>query len=512
MFFRLRSGVLPQGATYCAYLIPDGWDDWFQFRTTFTLVIFDEAGSRHQAGSVKIAHMGLKPAAVIAPGQRAPQLPDEFDGLGEAYFSLGQGEDYYETLNKLSQEIRERVLIGLRDCAYNLEIFQQARDEPSMNTSLLRGVSAAAVEGRLHRLTQGNAELTEFYFQYTLPQAQGIQPPTLIFEVKPESEPPTNVHVLIGRNGVGKTRAMRYLIEALLGRQPEDALGAPQVILLSEDRAEESFAGLVLISFSAFDDYDLLPQREDRIPAAQVGLRQWIIADDMEQAVFKTPADLAVDFRKSLERCRGGLRAERWRAAVATLESDDLFAEANVTSLLDLSNEGWAEAAEHLFSLLSSGHAIVLLTITRLVELVDEKTLVLLDEPEAHLHPPLLAAFIRCLSDLLVKRNGVAIVATHSPVVLQEAPRLCAWKLRRSGVVSVAERPTIETFGENIGILTREVFGLEVTRAGFHNLLHVAVNTLGLNYEAVVDRFGGQLGAEARAIVHGLIAERDSIQ
>ncbi|MBZ9762908.1 ATP-binding protein [Mesorhizobium sp. CA8] len=152
----------------------------------------------------------------------------------------------------------------------------------------------------------------------------------------------------------------------------------------------------------------------------------------------------------------------------------------------------------------------MLLTITRLVELVDERTLVLLDEPEGHLHPPLLSAFIRALSDLLVKRNGVAIVATHSPVVLQEVPQSCAWKLRRSGRVSVAERPSIETFGENVGILTREVFGFEVTKSGFHQMLDSAVNQRGLGYDAVLEHFGGQLGAEARAIVQALVAERDA--
>jgi predicted ATP-dependent endonuclease of OLD family len=73
---------------------------------------------------------------------------------------------------------------------------------------------------------------------------------------------------------------------------------------------------------------------------------------------------------------------------------------------------------------MSSGHAIVLLTITRLVATVEEKTLVLLDEPESHLHPPLLSAFIRALSDLLYDRNGVAIIATHSPVVLQESSKV----------------------------------------------------------------------------------------
>ncbi len=44
-----------------------------------------------------------------------------------------------------------------------------------------------------------------------------------------------------------------------------------------------------------------------------------------------------------------------------------------------------------LIKRMSSGHAIVLLTVTKLVARVEEKTLVLIDEPESHLHPPLLS-------------------------------------------------------------------------------------------------------------------------
>lgn len=142
---------------------------------------------------------------------------------------------------------------------------------------------------------------------------------------------------------------------------------------------------------------------------------------------------------------------------------------------------------------------------TRLVELVDERTLVILDEPEGHLHPPLLAAFVRSVADLLVKRNGVGLIATHSPVVLQEVPRSCVWKLRRAGAVAVTERPLIETFGENVGVLTREVFGLEVTNSGFHNLLRKALAVTG-SFEAAVTHFDDQLGAEARAILMSLSA------
>ncbi|WP_027834870.1 AAA family ATPase [Maritalea myrionectae] len=516
MFFKVIENwsEVPADAKDQAFLLVDSWDDWFSFQTMFTLWVFDEESKRHRVGSVKIGQIGLRASGRSvepAPDVRTPDLEQTFDGLDDRFFSLGQEEDYYETLNSLSRSQRQRVLIGLRDCAYDLEIFAAVRSEEVMEMSLLRGVNPTSVKGRLHRLSHGDATLTEYKFNYMFPvQNEGIEPPSIRFEVFPESRPPTNVHVLIGRNGVGKTRCMRGIALALLGREHEaddDAVGE-----IIEDAAEDewSFAGLVVTSFSAFDDAPILPSPDDAIRCEQVGLLEWRTDEYNKDFVSrKTPLDLAQDFTESFALCRQGLRSERWLSAVKTLEADDLFAEANVPALLEMDDDGWSEAAFSLYRRLSSGHAIVLLTITKLVELVDERTLVLLDEPEGHLHPPLLSAFIRALSDLLVKRNGVAIVATHSPVVLQEVPKSCAWKLRRSGAVSVVERPVIETFGENVGVLTREVFGFEITKSGFHRMLDDAIRGGGLNYEQTVDYFGGQLGAEARAVVRALASERD---
>ncbi len=520
MFFTIidNLGEIPPGVRNTAFLITDYWDDWFSFRTMFGLWLFDEQGVRHRVGAVKIGQHGLQAARAVAagtpmpPDSRFPNLAKTFDAVDERFFSLGQDENYYETLNGLSEGLRSRVLLGLKDCAFDLGIFEAEFLQPVMQRSLLRSVSVESVRGRLHRLSSGDATLTEFKFSYEFPSVEGVDTPLLRFEVVPESQPPTNVHVLIGRNGVGKTRCMRGIAEALLGREQEDGEPIGRIILDAAAAEQWSFSGLAMISFSAFDDFDLRPQPDDRIRSKQVGLVEWQFDEENreEYTTMKTPADLAVDFQQSFEVCRQGLRAMRWRAAVETLGGDDLFAEANVTALLDMDDEQWQPAAISLFKRLSSGHAIVLLTMTRLVEVVDERTLVLLDEPEGHLHPPLLSAFIRALSDLLVKRNGVAIVATHSPVVLQEVPRLCAWKLRRARLVAVVERPAVETFGENVGILTREVFGFEVTKASFHRLLDEAVNTRRLGYDQVLGHFGGQLGAEARAIVQALIAERDA--
>jgi hypothetical protein len=93
--------------------------------------------------------------------------------------------------------------------------------------------------------------------------------------------------------------------------------------------------------------------------------------------------------------------------------------------------------------------------------------------------------------------------------VLQEVPRNCVWKLRRHGGGAVIERPEIETFAENVGRLTHDVFGLEVTRSGFYKMIAEAIGA-GDDFEGVVSKFGGEVGLEGRALISVRIAERNS--
>lgn len=163
--------------------------------------------------------------------------------------------------------------------------------------------------------------------------------------------------------------------------------------------------------------------------------------------------------------------------------------------------------AKAIFNNLSSGHKIVLLTLSSLIARVEERTLVLMDEPEVHLHPPLLAAFTRAVSELLINRNGVAIVATHSPVVLQEVPKECVWKLRRYGISVLAERLQIESFGENLGLLTSEVFRHEVTESGVYKMLKENVDEFD-SFDEIMEEFQDHLGYEAQAFLRVLLAQK----
>lgn len=495
-----------------AYLVRSDWDD-YSFQTTFALVLFDDSGKKHDLGNVKIGQLGL------TKEQRSPQLPAVFDRLDSSFFSLGQDASYYETLNSVEPALKGRVLTGLNDMVADTALLERALKEQVTKTSLLRFVPILSVREQFRRLFEGGAKLSRYNFSYTAPTRRGSRasPISLTFEVEPESMPPTNIHILIGRNGVGKTYTLNQMARSLVENTTPDQYGA----FTSDESANstELFANLVSVTFSAFDEFIPLRERRDAtagLKYSYVGLKRFGSKDDSNESSPKTPPMLGTEFINSAYACLKGQRRGRWQRSMHMLEADPIFKEAAVAALAsdhavedDHDGQAFKKVARKLFDGLSSGHKIVLLTTTRLVELVEERTLVLLDEPEAHLHPPLLSAFIRTLSDLLIYRNGVAIIATHSPVVLQEVPKSCVWKLRRTGKEAIAERPEIETFGENVGVLTREVFGLEVTQSGFHRLLQSAVEE-NRSYEKTVKQFGNELGAEARAILRSLIAQRDS--
>lgn len=84
------------------------------------------------------------------------------------------------------------------------------------------------------------------------------------------------------------------------------------------------------------------------------------------------------------------------------------------------------------------------------------------------------------------------------------------WKLSRAGNNLRVERPRLETFGENVGILTDEVFGLEVTSTGFHRMLADAAMS-SRTYEEALASFDGNLGSEGRSLLRAMMLDPDMV-
>lgn len=530
MEFRVisRSSRLPREGRNTAYLRIDNWNDYLYY-TLFQVRVFDEDGKGYELGDVKIAYKGQEEGSANATSEK---IDNHFSKLSEDFFSLGNSTEYYKKLSTMPIEIRTNFLNGLNDLVAHPDLIPIIEDEKVFGTSLLRDVYISSIRGKFRSVLDGNNELTPFQFYFIRDETEKIGGIKLYFDVEVDTKPPTNIHAIIGRNGVGKTTVLNGIISAI--RDPENnqqcRLEPRDYRYSSKDK--DYFSSLISVSFSAFDPFT--PPIEQSDPAK--GTCYFYLG-------LKAPGkdDLLLDFKDLRLECIRSLmncfvkkdKAERWLKAIKKLSSDINFEDMHLENLYgeyqhlfnhynisdrtnrekfekrkELMREDFEYEALDFLKRMSSGHSVVFMTITRLVEKVDERSLVILDEPESHLHPPLLSAFIRALSDLLISRNAIAIIATHSPVVLQEVPRDCVWKLFRHGKSMEIDRPKIETFGESVSDLTTEVFGLEVSNSGFHGLLKESVDE-GKSYKDIIDEFNNQIGFEGRALLKVMISERD---
>lgn len=459
-------------------LFHNSWNDWWEYETLYRLVFWNKGGEFLEIGYVKIATEPLV--------EKQPTLPSVIKEKIPNAFSLGQDASYYSNLWLLSSELAVWVLDALGDIAYDANKRQQIWHRDVTQRSLMRDVPYDTFEEQLTRAAHGGTKLEPYRFRFHVDKARGDQSPILDFSVTPGSTPPTNVHVLIGRNGSGKSTLLRNML----------------VSFTNTDKLTSRIKNIVDVSFSAFDSFKRLE--------GDIGTIREVTSislyDTNNHGRNKSYEELEAELSKSLRECLAQPRRTRLRSALNILENDPLFARQGIASTLSttLAPEEIVRQIVKKFRSSSSGHAIVLLTIVGLIHRVEEKTLILIDEPETHLHPPLLSAFLKALSELLSTQNGLAVVATHSPVVLQEVPRECVWKIARAGDVSAVGRPEIETFGENVGILTHDVFGLEVQGTGFYSLLREVAHE-SETFEQAVDAFGGSLGSEARGILNVLM-------
>ncbi|MDI6504852.1 AAA family ATPase [Bacillus wiedmannii] len=485
------------------YLVKDGWND-FGYYTLYKMFYVDKL-KKHEIGYVKIGMSNEEK-------NDSTFLPSNFEQLNDSYFSLGQGNEYYKRLNTFGPEVRDSILKALNDIAYDLDLFEKVKNYNITKTSFLREFKAFTVKDQFHRLAKGGIPLTPYQFDYEYMQ-KDCDPVIFNFNVKPDSMPPTNIHALIGSNGVGKTTIINNMIQSIIGETVCEDNDSCFYDTKTRD-TKNLFANSIFISFSAFDNtpyFQDVRDKENEIIYSYIGLKsvEKITNDEnsngsTEKFISKNPETLINEFIESIKRIKDTKdlwKLHKWKESISMLEIDPLFKifgikEIELKDIIELKRK---------YNKLSSGHKIILLTITKLIEKVDEKSLLVLDEPESHLHPPLLSAFIRALSDILISRNGVAIIATHSPVILQELPRSCVSIIKRRSNQSITvHRPEIETFGENVGTLTREVFGLEVTYSGFHKILDELVEK-GKDYDQIIDLFNGELGLEARTILRSLL-------
>ena len=134
---------------------------------------------------------------------------------------------------------------------------------------------------------------------------------------------------------------------------------------------------------------------------------------------------------------------------------------------------------------------------TGLLAWIQPNSLVLFDEPETHLHPNAVASLFLVLSAILDEFDSYAVVATHSPVVIQEIPAKRVLVFERQKDVTEAHALLLESFGESVTELTKHVFEtIEVESVYRRTLKKLAQKE---SVEQVMARFERGLSLNAQA-------------
>ena len=435
-------------------LKPDNWDD-YSYKTLFEAVYIDRNGVRMELGSIKVAKSGLN------EGYTKDYMPTSFVELPKDFFSLWQSAESYKKVKEIENKYNISVFKTLHDIAYDLDLLEKYETQRIVTDSLLRFVSKHMCVNQFNRIAHGEAVLTQYDFDYLVKQEDDFyENLCLKFSVHPKSLPPTNIHAIIGSNGTGKTTLIKKMILSIC--EGDESKGK---FIYSSPVSDELgyFESVMCVSFSPFDDYSNLEKCKN---FRYVGVRKKYGEESNTCSGDKLNLldDIKLKFIESFKNCMSNkTKKEDWVDIMNMFntQGDSLFGTYNFKDIAmnaDILSYENTTMIEKIFDNMSAGHKEVLSIVTRCIDQFAERTIMFLDEPENHLHPPLLSSMIRGISKMLIKRTGVAIISTHSPIVLQEIPRSCVWILNREEDYLSAYRPQIETFGTNVGVLTNEVF------------------------------------------------------
>ncbi|SDI18831.1 AAA family ATPase [Variovorax sp. OV700] len=494
---RHASVTLPEKSYPCVVLERDNWNDYAYytlFKAQLRLAPGFGLGSVKNLGDVKIMKpnqaegVDNRPFQKLGSGDRIPTR------LLRDVCSLGSGSDYYDKLMQVEMDLAQALLSTLRDCSYLPAVRQRFQSDQCFKISLLRDSEARVLlDTAGARFGGGSTLISSFSAAIKLEGASAAH--EFAFDFESLDGVPRRMHSIVGLNGVGKTQVMARLA-ILLSRFSKQAIKEKRSALQSDDSISPvpSIYSVVAVSFSAFDEFERPTQLQgEEFQYSYCGLQH-------PQGRLKTKDDLLKEIRAVLVRDM-------------TQDKRDLLKRVlqNLVRVDDL--ESFVEEPENnkkMYQRLSAGQRLAINCIIHIISRIRPRTLILFDEPELHLHPQLLTGLLQALNEVLEHQDSFSIVATHSPLVIQQLPKECVHVIRRDRMTPMVVKPTFQTFGESVSEITRFVFASPDTDRDYRAVLERMLDDDGGDVEAVRQRFGGQLSLNADMYLESLRTAKDA--
>lgn len=476
----VNEAVPPKRAVFpCFVLRHRTWDD-FGFKTLFELTYFKLDGVRVKIGELKI----------LKGDEQEIKLDPEFETL-DGYFSLGQDISYYETIRKRFPRTHKKILEALSDVVAQPQLLEEIELSSGYRNSMVRFNDAeislrdgAAILNGVPAADDG------FAFSYEGNITGADQSVSIEVDLDPSDPVPGRVLAIIGRNGVGKTQFLARLALDLATqvRRSKESVDKQEAAFQPN---RPLFSRVIALSFSAFDKFQK-PKPEKYFSYIYCGVRD----DGGGLSRTALEARHLQYMRRVQEQSRHGQWQELVEEVLGLPDQSISFKDAL----------GALERGE--VSSMSSGQSILIYFISAALAYLKPRSLILFDEPEIHLHPNAVGQLMQVLQRLLRLFDSYAILATHSPVVIQEVPRKRVIKFEREGNFTSATPLDQESFGENISELTRQVFEtVEVSNFYKKTLKKLAKSR---SFDEVSELFNDRLSMHAAAYLASLYEDADA--
>ncbi|PVV54737.1 AAA family ATPase [Chryseobacterium sp. HMWF035] len=457
---RRNSHVKPNVLPSMVLVWNEGWND-FNLQTEFDLFFYDIEGYDYYIGSTKIIS---KKTNVVIDELRS--LPQPFYLLNSQFCTLGQSQKFYNKLKENLGKNLESFLWALKDAAFFPDIAEKFENDSSFNTSLIRYNEVERLL-RTAKFSIYDYDLENLYnFKYNFQPKFAKNKVEIDFRFSDKGLSSNRIYAMIGKNGTGKTQFMTSL--PLDISQKKNEKFSPKY---------PSFSKVIAVSYSAFDSFEI-PRKTSSFNYVYCGLR-----DSAGERI--TDKGLVLRFHSSRKKLEEQERMSTWVELLYNfIERDiiDLFIKKKRRNYT-FDYTGFSTTRK----LLSSGQSILLYIITEIVANIRYDSIILYDEPETHLHPNAISQLINTIYDLVTEFQSYCIVATHSPLIIRDLLSKNVLVVEKEAEYFSVRKLGIETFGENLTVLTDEVFGNREIPKQYREILRELVS-IGLSYEEIVDK------------------------
>lgn len=352
------------------------------------------------------------------------------------------------------------------DLAENSEVFQKSfvRNAESYFAfknagSILRGLES-----------EGFRKLSSaFSVQFQL--SGRLTPHNLTFRFDHEADLPKRIAVIIGKNGVGKSQTLRRIVQGALKADNS---------LIDGDTEGRILVNRILAFAPTNEAGSVFPG--DRLKRPRVWYRRFSLNRSSSTRREAGLSDLIIQLARSEESLGTSSRWDIFLDAIRAIDNweqlclPDKNDRAQYHSLDRLINGSEQRKLEKFSAIdkrrdpvrvvdnigyrLSSGEISFLRFAAQASLHVENGSLLLLDEPETHLHPNFISQFVALLDSVLAQTGSAAIIATHSVYFVREVfqEQVTVLRTDRQGNV-VTELPALRTFGADVGAISYFVFG-----------------------------------------------------